>query len=108
MFSTAPGQVLRISARLPDRCRSGNGRPTLNTSSSWQAICKDTDIHDNRQLLIHISVLLTILVLIFGRVDAFIWLLGFFALGLESTLPLPQFIRLVALLFKHYTLLNPD
>ncbi|KAI9511534.1 hypothetical protein F5148DRAFT_1280643 [Russula earlei] len=37
-------------------------------------------------------VLLTILVLIFGRSDVFVWLLGFFSLGLESTLPLPQFI----------------
>ncbi|KAH9967339.1 hypothetical protein BC827DRAFT_1123151 [Russula dissimulans] len=40
-------------------------------------------------------VLLTILVLIFGRMDVFVWLLGFFSLGLESTLPLPQLIRLV-------------
>lgn len=45
-----------------------------------------------------ISVLLTILVLIFGHVDVFVWLLGFFSLGLESTLPLPQFIRLVTFL----------
>ncbi|KAF8498701.1 hypothetical protein F5888DRAFT_1691198 [Russula emetica] len=37
-------------------------------------------------------VLLTILVLIFGRVDVFVWLLGFIALGLESTLPIPQFM----------------
>ncbi len=44
---------------------------------------------------------LTILVLIFGHLDAFVWLLGFFALGLESTLPLPQFIRLVTLLFDY-------
>jgi hypothetical protein len=50
--------------------------------------------------LIRFSVLLTILVLIFGRVDVFVWLLGFFALGLESTLPIPQFMTLVAFLFK--------
>ncbi|KAI0272653.1 hypothetical protein BC834DRAFT_857734 [Gloeopeniophorella convolvens] len=37
-------------------------------------------------------VCLTILVLIFGRMDAFVWLLGFVALGLESTLPIPQLI----------------
>ena len=51
-------------------------------------------------LLIQISVLLTILVLIFGRVDVFVWLLGFIALGLESTLPIPQFMTLVTSLFK--------
>ncbi|TDL23645.1 hypothetical protein BD410DRAFT_143564 [Rickenella mellea] len=35
---------------------------------------------------------LTILYLIFGRSDIFITILGFVALGLESTLPIPQFI----------------
>jgi hypothetical protein len=45
-------------------------------------------------------------VLIFGRVDAFVWFLGFFSLGLESTLPLPQFIRLVTFIFKHCALLT--
>ena len=54
--------------------------------------------------LIRFSVLLTILVLIFGRVDVFVWLLGFFALGLESTLPIPQFMRLVTFLFKYCAL----
>jgi solute carrier family 66, member 2 len=60
------------------------------------------------RLLTHISVLLTILVLIFGRMDVFVWLLGFFSLGLESTLPLPQLIRLVVFLFKHHALLTLD
>jgi hypothetical protein len=74
-------------------------------SSSLRGICRQTEAHDYRRLLIHISVLLTILVLIFGRVDAFVWLLGFFSLGLESTLPLPQFITLVTSVFKHCALL---
>lgn len=36
-----------------------------------------------------------ILFLIFGRSRVFITLLGFFALGLESTLPIPQLIRYI-------------
>lgn len=39
------------------------------------------------------SVVLTILMLIFGRSDLYVNALGFFALGLESTLPLPQLYR---------------
>lgn len=35
-------------------------------------------------------IVMTILILIFGRWDVFVSALGFFALGLESTLPLPQ------------------
>ena len=53
------------------------------------------------------SVFLTILVLIFGRLEVFVWLLGFFALGLESTLPLPQFITLVTFLFNYLSHLSP-
>lgn len=37
----------------------------------------------------------TIIFLIFGRSELFITALGFVALGLESTLPIPQFIRSV-------------
>jgi hypothetical protein len=37
----------------------------------------------------------TILFLIFGRSDIFVSILGFVALGLESTLPVPQLIRCV-------------
>jgi solute carrier family 66, member 2 len=36
-----------------------------------------------------------ILVLIFGRQGWFVDALGFFSLGLESTLPIPQLIRFV-------------
>jgi hypothetical protein len=39
------------------------------------------------------SVVQTILVLIFGRQEWFVDTLGYLSLGLESTLPLPQFIR---------------
>jgi len=95
-----------MSARLPDHWASGSGRPTRNISSSWLDICRDTKSHDCRRCrLIDDSVLLTILVLIFGRSDVFVWILGFFSLGLESTLPLPQFVRLVTFLLKHCSLL---
>ena len=42
---------------------------------------------------------MTILYLIFGRSDIYISILGFLALGLESTLPIPQFIRYEYLVF---------
>lgn len=103
-YSIALAQVLRTLARIPDRWGSGNGRPTHNISSSLRAICTKTKAHNYCSLLIHISVLFTILVLIFGRVDVFVWLLGFIALGLESTLPIPQFITLVTFVFKHCAL----
>lgn len=35
-------------------------------------------------------VLLTVLQIILGRLSAYVWLLGMFALGLEATLPVPQ------------------
>ena len=41
------------------------------------------------------SLVQAILFLIFGRSDLFINVLGFLALGLESTLPIPQFLRYV-------------
>ena len=62
---------------------------------------KDIALFNWRCLIVRASVFLTILVLIFGRLETFVWLLGFFALGLESTLPLPQFFRLVTLLFDY-------
>lgn len=43
------------------------------------------------------SLLEAILYLIFGRSQFFIGALGFVALGLESTLPIPQVIRCVTL-----------
>jgi hypothetical protein len=39
------------------------------------------------------SIVMTILLLIFGRSGLYVNALGFFALGLESTLPLPQLYR---------------
>jgi hypothetical protein len=48
----------------------------------------------SRMALTHfISLVSTVLFLIFGRNDLFISMLGFAALGLESTLPIPQLIR---------------
>ena len=105
-FSIALDQARITLARLPDRWASGSGQPTRNISSSLLDICRDTKSHGCRRCrLIGDSVLLTILVLIFGRSDVFVWILGFFSLGLESTLPLPQFFRLVTFLLKHCPLL---
>ncbi|KAH9975867.1 hypothetical protein BGW80DRAFT_1168805 [Lactifluus volemus] len=66
----------------------------LGTSSRPLSFWQWPTYSQHIEFLAGFIVFLTILVLIFGRVDAFIWLLGFFALGLESTLPLPQFFRL--------------
>ena len=46
----------------------------------------------------------TILYLILGRFDVFISILGFVALGLESTLPIPQLIRLIFMGFRLHVL----
>ena len=40
-------------------------------------------------------IVMTILILIFGRWHVYVTVLGYLALGLESTLPLPQLYRLV-------------
>ncbi|KIM74650.1 hypothetical protein PILCRDRAFT_43908, partial [Piloderma croceum F 1598] len=40
----------------------------------------------------YVTLCLAILFLIFGRSDVFVSILGFVALGLESTLPIPQLI----------------
>ncbi|CAE7203847.1 unnamed protein product [Rhizoctonia solani] len=47
------------------------------------------------EFLAGLIVVLTIVELIFGRMSWFVDALGFFALGLESTLPLPQLYRMV-------------
>lgn len=43
---------------------------------------------------------LAILFLIFGRSDVFVSILGFVALGLESTLPIPQLIKHVYFIYN--------
>ena len=79
---------------------SGNGRRTRNISSFLQASCipffLSLFIH---HLMCHIPtprLCQTILFLIFGRSKVFVSILGFIALGLESTLPVPQLIRYVS------------
>jgi len=72
-------------------------RPRLSTenlgvSSRPLGFWQWTNYSQHIEFLAGYIVLLTILVLIFGRMDVFVWLLGFFSLGLESTLPFPQFI----------------
>ncbi|KAH9989843.1 hypothetical protein BJV77DRAFT_1145000 [Russula vinacea] len=64
----------------------------LGASSRPLGFWQWTTYSQHIEFLAGYIVLLTILVLIFGRVDVFVWLLGFFSLGLESTLPIPQFI----------------
>jgi len=61
-----------------------------NVSKSFPQLC--------RELISRIlSFCQGILFLIFGRSEFFIGMVGFFALGLESTLPIPQLIRLGSL-----------
>ncbi|KAH9004646.1 hypothetical protein EDB86DRAFT_2884615 [Lactarius hatsudake] len=64
----------------------------LGASSRPLSFWQWTTYSQHIEFLAGYIVFLTILVLIFGRLETFVWLLGFFALGLESTLPLPQFI----------------
>ncbi|KAI0296019.1 hypothetical protein BC826DRAFT_1091258 [Russula brevipes] len=80
--------LLYICVLYCPRTGSENLGPPLRPLGFWQW----TSYSQHIEFLAGYIVLLTILVLIFGRVDAFVWLLGFFSLGLESTLPLPQFI----------------
>ncbi|KAI0305949.1 hypothetical protein B0F90DRAFT_1694838 [Multifurca ochricompacta] len=80
--------LLYICVRYRPRLSSENLGSSSRPLSFWQW----TTYSQHIEFLAGYIVFLTILVLIFGRLDAFIWLLGFFALGLESTLPLPQFI----------------
>ncbi|KAI9440487.1 hypothetical protein H4582DRAFT_1937170 [Lactarius indigo] len=63
----------------------------LGASSRPLSFWQWTTYSQHIEFLAGYIVFLTILVLIFGRLETFVWLLGFFALGLESTLPLPQF-----------------
>jgi len=72
--------------------RSRLSPDNLGASSRPMSFWQWTTYSQHIEFLAGYIVFLTILVLIFGRVEIFVWLLGFFALGLESTLPLPQFI----------------
>ncbi|KAI9464565.1 hypothetical protein BJY52DRAFT_1249957 [Lactarius psammicola] len=72
--------------------RSRLSPDNLGASSRPLSFWQWTTYSQHIEFLAGYIVFLTILVLIFGRLEAFVWLLGFFALGLESTLPLPQFI----------------
>jgi len=64
----------------------------LGASSRPLGFWQWTTYSQHIEFLAGYIVLLTISVLILGHSDVFVWLLGFFALGLESTLPVPQFI----------------
>ncbi|KAH9993681.1 hypothetical protein BJV74DRAFT_832497 [Russula compacta] len=70
--------------------RSRLSPENLGASSRPLGFWQWTTYSQHIEFLAGYIVLLTILVLIFGHVDVFVWLLGFFSLGLESTLPLPH------------------
>jgi hypothetical protein len=72
----------------------GNGRRTRSMSSFLLASCMFLPVVPQFNCNTSFSRLCqTILVLIFGRSELYISILGFIALGLESTLPIPQLIR---------------
>ena len=77
------------------RCHSGNGRHMSNTSNFSLDSCASCSRCSRYRALIDVTLSLceTILYLIFGRFKVFVTILGFVALGLESTLPIPQLIR---------------
>jgi len=81
-----------------DLFRFGNGIITLTMLSFSPDLCGNmgfslADVANRSNRLC-----LAILFLIFGRSDVFVSILGFAALGLESTLPIPQLVRCIYLL----------
>ena len=80
----------------PDHSRFGSGQITHNTWSSSPRSCMYS-VHSLARLFTALRRLCqAILFLILGRSELFISILGFLALGLESTLPIPQLIRSAA------------
>ena len=78
----------------PDRSPSGNGPTTHSISSSSPRSCELCSIRMQAPVNFPLPRLCqAILFLILGRSEFFISILGFVALGLESTLPIPQLIR---------------
>ncbi|KIY66726.1 hypothetical protein CYLTODRAFT_398244 [Cylindrobasidium torrendii FP15055 ss-10] len=65
---------------------------TLGTSSRPFSFWQWANYTQYVEFLAGFILLQAILVLIFGRSEIFVNILGFFALGLESTLPIPQLI----------------
>jgi hypothetical protein len=85
--------VQRLSGGQVARSHSGNGRRTRSTSNFLLAWCMSLLVHQFYYNLSSSRLCQTILVLILGRSEIYIAILGFIALGLESTLPIPQLIR---------------
>ncbi|KAF9523058.1 hypothetical protein CPB83DRAFT_863545, partial [Crepidotus variabilis] len=75
---------IRYRPRLSTEVLVGSMRPL----SFWQW----TGYSQYIEFLAGLVICQSILILIFGRSDLFVNLLGFVALGLESTLPIPQLI----------------
>ncbi|KAI9461450.1 hypothetical protein HD554DRAFT_2129749 [Boletus coccyginus] len=86
--------LLFICLRYRPKTSSGSYAPSPRPFSFWQWSSYTQYI----ECLAGIILCSAIIFLIFGRSELYISLLGFFALGLESTLPLPQLLRFVCLI----------
>jgi len=80
--------LLFICLRYRPKTSSGSYAPSPRPFSFWQWSSYTQYI----ECLAGIILCSAIIFLIFGRSELYISVLGFFALGLESTLPLPQLI----------------
>ena len=95
-YCIAPKQARIPWVHRQDQCRSGSGPPIRNTSNFLQRLCQSSGVpYGASYLLIQLmhSLCQAILFLIFGRSKLYVAILGYVALGLESTLPIPQFYR---------------
>lgn len=94
-FISDPDIALRALVLPLARFHSGNGKRTRNISSSWPDSCGYISNCKLRtvDILFCRSICQAILFLVFGRFDLYVNALGFVALGMESTLPIPQLIR---------------
>ncbi|TFY72322.1 hypothetical protein EVG20_g698 [Dentipellis fragilis] len=75
------------------RYRPRHSPETLGTSARPFAFWQWPTYAQHVEFLAGFILCLSILILIFGRMQTFVAILGFVALGLESTLPIPQLIN---------------
>ncbi|KAA1468747.1 hypothetical protein DENSPDRAFT_538560 [Dentipellis sp. KUC8613] len=75
------------------RYRPRHSPETLGTSTRPFTFWKWPSYAQHIEFIAGFILCLSILILIFGRMQAFVTILGFVALGLESTLPIPQLIN---------------
>jgi hypothetical protein len=92
MFAFSTGQKLR--ANLGDRSLSGNGlHMQFVMLVRFEQSLSLTVPQEYVECLAGYIIITTLLYLIFGRFAVFIDVLGYVALGIESSLPIPQLIR---------------